>query len=89
MENVIIQMANGVKVTSLVLYSIGNCQYLCYAQNRIFVIQDDSSLILGYDEDGPIYGGLHLIEVLVDYAVIPEYDKYLESLSQLELNRYE
>ena len=75
-----ITMPNGVTITSLVLHSMGNNQYLCYAQNRLFIIQDDRNTIVDYDDCGPVYGETYIIEVIVEYCVIPEYDEILYGL---------
>ena len=71
---------NGVEVTGVVLESIfQGCvksTLICYAQNRIFTYIEET-----YRKNEEIdewlkdyfYG-----EVLVDYAILPEYDKILE-----------
>ena len=63
---------NGVEVTAVVV-SINRDDrddkwYLCYAQNRLF----DYRILSGTDHP--------LIDILVDYAVIPEYDDLLAHL---------
>lgn len=64
---------NGVEVTGVVIdivpctKGVNSCTYYCYAQNRIFT----------YINIGMMhkYG-----EVIVDYAILPEYDKMLENV---------
>ena len=70
---------NGVEVTAVALYAvtlfngstfIGN-KWICYAQNRLFTMMDYKEGIKKYEE--PEYG-----EVIVDYAILPDYDSMLE-----------
>ena len=63
--------SNGVEVKAVVV-SINRDDrddkwYLCYAQNRLF----DYRILSGTDHP--------LIDILVDYAVLPEYDELLTS----------
>ena len=70
---------NGAEVQAVTLYAvtlfdgdkfIGN-KWICYAQNRLFTMMDYKEGIKKYEE--PEYG-----EVIVDYAILPDYDKMLE-----------
>lgn len=73
---------NGVEVTAVVInrvaYEIGFKyvveRWLCYAQNRVFTY-DESHLLCHNELPHTFKYG----EVLVDYAVLPDYDKMLES----------
>lgn len=60
--------------------------FLCYAQNRLFTfIETDSSYEVEYEEYAHSirsdYG-----KVLVDYAILPDYDRMLE---EAYLNKHE
>ena len=74
---------NGVEVTAVALYAvtlfdgstfIGN-KWICYAQNRLFTMMDYKEGIKKYEE--PEYD-----EVIVDYAILPDYDDMLEAEQQ-------
>ena len=67
--------------------NVVRCEYLCYAQNRLFIYYetwDREPVAIGQDE----YGDDILEEqevligsntkVIVDYAILPEYDDALE-----------
>lgn len=62
---------NGVEVTAVVVSIIRDDRddkwYLCYTQNRLF----DYRVLSGIDHP--------LIDVLVDYAILPSYDELLAS----------
>jgi hypothetical protein len=81
---------NGVEVTAVALYAvtlfigskfIGN-KWICYAQNRLFTMMDYKGGIKDYEE--PEYD-----ETIVDYAVLPKYDKMLERYNDIEVSRTE
>ena len=81
---------NGVEVTAIALYAvtlfndstfIGN-KWICYAQNRLFTMMDYKEGIKKYEN--PEYG-----EVIVDYAVLPDYDSMLERYNDIEVAQTE
>ena len=70
---------NGVEVTAVAIYAItlfndnkfiGN-KWICYAQNRLFTMMDYKEGIKKYEE--PEYD-----ETIVDYCILPAYDRILE-----------
>lgn len=70
---------NGVEVTGVVTAIISSTKYqtvaLCYAQNRLFTFYEH----IAYDvESGEAESDYSYGEILVDYAVLPDYDKLLE-----------
>ena len=76
---------NGAIVRAVCIYVIctsGNhTQYLCYSQNRIFIIDEYSSEWV--EDSGELckesnfsYG-----DEVVPYAILPDYDNYLEDKS--------
>lgn len=70
---------NGVEVTGVVTAIISSTKYqtvaLCYAQNRLFTFYEH----IAYDvESGEAESDYSYGEILVDYAVLPDYDKILE-----------
>lgn len=81
---------NRVEVTAVALYAvtmfdgitfIGN-KWICYAQNRLFTMMDYKEGIKKYEE--PEYD-----EVIVDYAVLPDYDELLARYNDLEVAQAE
>ena len=77
---------NGVEVTAVCLditysYQCGEdtwyYEYLCYAQNRLFI----GATYKVYEEDS--YKELDFTQerVVVDYAILPDYDDMLEAYS--------
>jgi len=61
--------------------------YVCYGQNKIFLYVEDHDV--GWHTkwiDVVSYG---VQEILVDYAVIPDYDKMLEEAQLLEKHENE
>ena len=70
---------NGVEVTGVVTAIISSTKYqtvaLCYAQNRLFTFYEH----IAYDaESGEAESDYSYGEILVDYAVLPDYDRLLE-----------
>lgn len=70
---------NGVEVTGVVIAIISSTKYqtvaLCYAQNRLFTFYEH----IAYDmETGDVESDYSYGEILVDYAVLPDYDGLLE-----------
>ena len=79
---------NGVEVTAVVVhvyetrnewYSVIQSDYLCYAQNRIFTYFEEVGRRNAFtpDEETYILRACYG-KVLVDYAVLPDYDAMLE-----------
>lgn len=75
---------NGEEVTAVVISSVSYEvdyfkaveRWLCYAQNRLFTYEESHSVC---QDDAPHkfkYG-----EILVDYAILPDYDRMLEAYS--------
>ena len=81
---------NGAEVTAVALYAvtlfdggkyIGN-KWICYAQNRLFAMMDYKGGIKNYED--PEYEG-----IIVDYCIIPKYDKMIERYNDIEVSRTE
>ena len=81
---------NGAEVAAVALYAvtlfdggkyIGN-KWICYAQNRLFAMMDYKGGIKNYED--PEYEG-----IIVNYAVLPEYDKMIERHNDIEVSRTE
>ena len=83
---------NGVEVTAVVINELSyrviageaTTTWICYAQNRLFtykMIQDV------WDKSKPIE--YHYGEVLVDYAILPDYDDMLERYNDIEVAQTE
>jgi hypothetical protein len=72
-------------------------KYLCYAQNRLFYYEHlygHAKKFIGYDEQGTYYDEKDLDEwnlekVIVDYAVLPDYDRMLERYNDIEVAQAE
>ena len=90
---------NGVEVTAVVL-SVSKqfnnephtiqCEYVCYSQNRLFTCKNIVSISYPDIEkceycDRKIEYG----EVIVDYAVLPDYDAMLERYSEIQIAQAE
>lgn len=71
---------NGVEVTAVVIASVGFAvhvrtaerTYLCYSQNKLFTYIEKKDI---YTYEVVMEYG----EVIVDYAILPEYDTMLEN----------
>ena len=79
---------NRVEVTAVVLESIfqgsGKNTLICYAQNRVFTYIEES--YRKNEETDEWLKDYSYGEVIVDYAVLPEYDNILEDyFHQLDL----
>lgn len=70
---------NGVEVEGVCLHRIfqgvGRTLYVCYAQNRLFTMLEESIMTDKGEEITMKYQ-----EVIAEYAVIPEYDELLAHL---------
>lgn len=92
---------NGVEVTGVVLDIIGRSwkyaytdtlKYLCYAQNRLFIGSNDVTDITNdalaenrkYKDSA-----FKQDEIIVDYAILPDYDALLERYSEIEIAQTE
>ena len=82
---------NGVEVTAVVVhvyetrnewYSVIQSDYLCYAQNRLFIGNY-------YDENGTFCNKFTQHDIVVDYAILPDYDEMLERYYDLEVAQTE
>ena len=97
---------NGVEVTGVCLDSIRSTYesgvwyvtYLCYAQNRLFTIKEERSIVpvaVDIDEFGDdVFEEQECVtqncsEVLVDYAILPDYDECLARYNDLQVAQAE
>jgi hypothetical protein len=74
--------SNGAEVTAVVVAIISSSKYqtevLCYAQNMLFTLYEH----IAYDiETGEPESDYSYGEVLCDYAILPEYDDILKSVT--------
>ena len=73
---------NGVEVTAVVIakvahevdYKWATERFVCYAQNRLFTYEESHCIWEHMNEEPKSKYG----EVIVDYAVLPDYDAVLE-----------
>lgn len=79
---------NGVEVTGICLYPISKGTmanlYLCYAQNRLFTMLEESIMT-----DKGIKTTIHYHKVIVDYAILPDYDELLARYNDIEVAQAE
>lgn len=82
---------NGVKVTAVVVHvyktrnqwsGVIQNNYLCYAQNRLFIGNY-------FDENGTFCYKFIQHDIVVDYAVLPEYDELLARYNDLAVAQAE
>ena len=82
---------NGVEVTAIVLESIfqGSCKntLICYAQNRIFTYIEET--YRKNEETGEWLKDYSYGKVIVDYAILPDYDSMLERYSDIQVAQAE
>ena len=83
---------NGVEVTAVVVKELSyrviageaTTQYLCYSQNRLFTYEKVEDV---WHKERPVnykYG-----KVIVDYAILPDYDELLQLHSSMEYPQWE
>ena len=85
MELIKIETPNGVVINALLFKSFGHVN-LCYAQNRIFTVLYVDNRDMRDPETGECgTEEYHYGEILVEYAVIPELDKEVEAIDDMEL----
>jgi hypothetical protein len=79
-------------------YGVWYVTYLCYAQNRLFTIKEERGTVtvaVDIDEFGDdVFEQQEYItqnygEVLVDYAILPDYDEQLERYNNLQVAQAE
>ena len=79
---------NGIEVTGVCLYPIFKgtavTTYVCYAQNRLFTMLEESTMT-----DEGIEKTMKYHEVIVDYAVLPDYDELLARYNDIEVAQTE
>ena len=79
---------NGVEVTGVCLYPIFKgtavTTYVCYAQNRLFTMLEESTMT-----DKGVEKTMKYHEVIVDYAILPDYDEMLERYNDIEVAQAE
>ena len=81
---------NGVEETAVVIAIISSSRYqtvaLCYTQNRLFTFYEHIAydVELGEAESDYSYG-----EILVEYAVLPNYDELLARYNDIEVAQAE
>ena len=75
---------NGVEVTGVCLYPIFKgtavTTYVCYAQNRLFTMLEESTMT-----DKGMEKTMKYHEIIVDYAILPDYDTLLNNYKSNEL----
>jgi len=81
---------SGVEVTGVVTAIISSTKYqtvaLCYAQNRLFTFYEH----IAYDiESGEAKSDYSYREILVEYAVLPDYDEFLARYNDIEVAQAE
>ena len=86
---------NGVEVTACVLailrvYTTDEektfmCVYLCYAQNRLFKVSSYYGELNGETKEWSFC----VDSVIVDYAILPDYDELLKRYSEIEIAQAE
>ena len=67
---------NGAEVQAVVVH-VAKSTYLCYAQNRLFEMWESP-------EFGLAYNG-----IIVDYAILPDYDEMLARYNDIEVAQAE
>ena len=83
---------NGVEITAVVVKELSyrviageaTTQYLCYSQNRLFTYEKVEDV---WHTERPVnykYG-----KVIVDYALLPDYDELLQLHSSMEYPQWE
>lgn len=76
---------NGAKVTAVVVAIISSTEHqtiaLCYAQDRLFTFYEHHDV-----ENGEAYSDYSYGEILVDHAILPDYDAALQDFYQHEMN---
>jgi hypothetical protein len=85
---------NGEEVTGVVLNNSWDDVhaanvYLCYAQNRLFAATTSNQWI---DRDGRkirVESPIEIREILVDYAILPDYDELLARYDDIEVAQAE
>jgi len=81
---------NGVEETAVVVAIISSSRYqtvaLCYSQNRLFTFYEH----IAYDvESGEAESDYSYGEILVEYAVLPDYDELLARYNDIEVAKAE
>lgn len=77
---------NGVEVIAVCLKCLGTTgnitQYLCYAQNRLFILKE---YLNSWIDDGETCHSTEWeYEIIVDYCILPDYDAHLENIKRVE-----
>ena len=85
---------NGVEVTGVVLNKSwddihARNVYLCYAQNRLFTATTSNQWIDKMGQKVRVESSVEVKEVLVNYAVLPDYDSMLERYNDIEVAQTE
>ena len=86
---------NGAEVTGVVINAAWDNvhavnSYLCYAQNRLFIgITDNQWIDVDSDTKQRVETPVEVREVLVDYAVLPDYDAMLERYNDIQVAQAE
>ena len=84
---------NGVEVTAVVIarvvhevsYKWATERFVCYAQNRLFTYEEFHCIYEFMKEEPKSKYG----EVIVDYAVLPDYDAMLDRYNDIEVAQAE
>lgn len=80
MDFIEIVSKDGVKYNSIVVCDTGYSM-ICYGNNKLFTVLDNRDNVY-YDEatNTEVKGELSFGGIIVDYCVIPEYDKLLNEI---------
>ena len=82
---------NGVEVTGIVLERIfqGCCKstLICYAQNKLFTYIEE--LVMKFEGTAEWKKEYSYGKVIVDYAILPDYDEMLERYNDIEVAQTE
>ena len=84
---------NGVEVTAVVVakvahevdYKWATKRFVCYAQNRLFTYEESHCIWEHMNEEPKSKYG----EVLVNYAILPDYDELLARYNDIEVAQTE
>lgn len=86
---------NGVEVTAIALDCISSSNtlgstntWICYAQNRIFTYIEEQHDFTGFSKCD-VTTNYKYGEILVDYAILPDYDALLDRYNDIEVAQAE
>ena len=84
---------NGIEVTAIVVaevayevdYKWATKRFVCYAQNKLFTYEESHCIWEHMNEEPKSKYG----EILVDYCILPDYDKLLARYNDIEVAQAE